>query len=113
MGCSSSQANQCEAAQRTAQELLDTHADCRAGVGCVLVIQPDLGIPCSLLFHCPFAVAQGTDVSAFAARAKEIQAQAQVCRQCGIPCPMPTCVPSDSVRATCNTTTGRCNIAPN
>lgn len=111
-GCSAAEANRCQTAQQTAQELFDTHAACQPGDRCVVVNQPELGMTCSPtgLFHCPFALNGRTDLAAFAARAREIQGGAAICLECGAPCPRPTCIPPD-VRAVC-AEQGRCVLTP-
>lgn len=109
-GCSSGEAGRCERAKRAAQELLDTHARCSTGDSCVLVSHPDLGIPCSanLLFYCPFAVNERTDLAEFVSRARELRAEAEACPRCGGPCALPSCVSVDQLSAVCDVPAGRC-----
>ena len=111
-GCSDAEASRCAKATRAAQELLDIHAACRTGEECVAVSQPDLGIPCSptLLFYCPFAVNERTDVAAFLARASQLRADAEVCPKCGGPCAIPVCVATELLRPVCDTVAGRCRL---
>jgi hypothetical protein len=106
----SGRTDRCRAAHMAAQDLLDSSAGCRAGEGCLLVSDPSLGIPCAVLFHCPFAVSEATDLAAFAARVRQLRAEAQVCQEAAVPCVTPLCVPAESLAVRCDGAAGRCTL---
>jgi len=98
----------CRALQDEGQALVDTYQACKAGDECVVVNLDGLVSPnCTGAFACSAFFKKGSDLAAFAARAREIESQYKDCRTCS----QASCAPPPST-AKCNVATGRCEGVP-
>ena len=100
----------CTGAQEAAKELVDANSACKVDKDCQVITPSEVTIPCSFQFQCPFALNKSTDLDTFKAQAQKLKEAAETCKTCGLPCPMPTCVPTESIVAKCQPKTGHCGI---
>jgi hypothetical protein len=100
----------CDDIRRDSEALVESYAACSQGDGCIVVDMYELvgsgSDNCLSAFQCSAALRDGTDVDAFAKKARALADDYEGCDECAIA----GCVGPGPLTASCNTSTGRCEI---